>query len=360
MKKWNRLVAISSAALLLLGASPVLADEAAEDYSNIQIGVILPIGGLGDNAIADGSYAGITAAQEKLGFEFDYSEPVSEQDREAMILEYTESEEYDLIIAIGTEVTSIIESIQPDYPDQKYLIHDTSGEIENTACEYFSKQELGFVAGCFMALMDAQGEMTINGETVTWEPSGKIGLVIGAEYPTTIPPMTGAAAGAKYINPDSDYMYGIVGNWTDQAKNKEISLSMYDEGCNFILHNSGAGSAGVLSAAAERSRFMIGYDSNGLYSDNPNVPAFSDKNNIDVMVRVLTAFCEDPDSLPWGSGEENNFSNSGTAFYYNDTAEIPQDIQDTMNAVIEKLGNGEIEIPSTWEEVEAFDLQYEG
>lgn len=373
MNKWRKYLALALASIMMFslvacgssksGDSDDSIDAGSSEttgvYGEITIGLILPIGGLGDNAIADGSYNGVKKASKQLGFEVDYSEPVSEQDREAMIIEYSESGDYDLIIAVGAEVASIVESLQPNYPDQKYLVHDASGEIENTVCEYFSKEELGFVAGCFMELMDSYGELTIGGKTVTWEPSNKVGLVVGAEYPTTIPPMSGGAAGAKYINGDSDYMYGIVGNWTDQAKNKEIALSMYDEGCHFILHNSGAGSAGILAAAQERGLFMIGYDSNGLYAENPNVPAFSDKNNVDTMVRVLTAFCEDPNSLPWGSSEENNFSNGGTAFYYNETAEIPQEVKDTMDAVIEKLSSGEIEIPTTWEDVEAFSFHYE-
>lgn len=93
-------------------------EPASADYSDVNIGVIFPIGGLGDNSAADDAYKGLINAQQKLGFNFDYSEPVTEQDREAMILEYSEAEEYDLIVAISSETLNIVKSIQPDYPDQ--------------------------------------------------------------------------------------------------------------------------------------------------------------------------------------------------------------------------------------------------
>ena len=328
-------------------------------YDDIRIGVILPIGGRGDNSLGDGVYNGVSAAAEKLGFQFDYSEPVNEQDREALILEYSESGEYDLVIAAGSEVLTIVEENQSTYPDQKYLIYDVKGAIPNTMTEWFNKAELGFIAGVFMAAMDPYGEVQISGATQTWTPSGKFGLIIGGEYPSTITTLTGAAAGIKYINPDNDYMYGIVGNWSDQAKNKELALSMYAAGCNFVFHNSGGGSAGVLNAAIESNRFMIGYDANQNIMSATNILASSHKNHVDVFVRVLTEFCENG-TLNWGGDEENNYSNSGAAFTINDGVVIPDAVTKILDDVRTKLANGEIVIPSTWEEVDVFSDTYAG
>lgn len=327
-------------------------------YSDIRIGVILPLGGLGDNAIADDSYRAVTVASEELGFKFDYSEPVNEQDRESMIIEYSESGEYDLVMTVGTETVDLVQEIQPSYPEQKYFVYDTTGNIDNTITETVSKEELGFMAGAFMALMDEYGEVTINGEKYTWTPSGKIGIIVGQEYPSTIPAMTGAAAGAKYINPDSEYMYGIVGSWTDQAKNKELALSMYEGGCNFVFHNAGAGSSGIVTAAEQTGKFMIGYDADQNVLSDTNVMASSRKNNEGIIVRVLTEFCENDGELEWGSAETNGYADNGAMFTYNEGVEVPEDVKTAIEDIQNKLVNREIEIPTTWEEVDTFTDTY--
>ncbi len=332
-------------------------EETSGSYADVLIGVILPLGGLGDNSVADGCYNGILLAQEALGFEFDYSEPQNEQDRETVLIDYCDAEEYDLIITVGDESLELVKNIQPSYPDQKFLLYNPQDSIENSIAEYFSKTDMGFMAGVFIALMEPYGELTVAGETYTWEPSEKMGLIVGGEYPSTVSVLTSAAAGAKYINPNMEYMYGIVGGWTDQAKNKELALSMYNEGCSFIFHNSGAGSSGLISAAEEIGKFVIGYDMNQ-NAQSVMVPASSYKNHEDVILRVLTEFCENDGELAWGTSETNSCANDGVIFSYREDAEIPEEVRATMEEIKTKLANEEIDVPETWEEVESFAEVY--
>ncbi len=330
---------------------------AAVSAADVRVGVVLPIGGRGDNSLGDGTYDGVLAAQQVLDFEFDYSEPTSEQDREAMLLEYADSEEYDLIIAAGSEMLTLVQAIGEQYPDQKFLVYDISGNLENAVTEWYNKAEMGFMAGVFMALMDPYGEVEVNGENYTWTPSGKFGLIIGGEYPSTVTAMTGAAAGMKYIDPNNEYMYGIVGNWTDQAKNKELAASMYSEGCNFVFHNAGGASAGIVSAATEAGRFMIGYDANQNHMSATNILASSHKAHTNVMTRVLTQFIETGE-LPWGEAEENSYANDGIAFTLNDGVVIPEEVSAVIADVQNKIMNNEIDVPETWDEVAAFTEVY--
>lgn len=326
-------------------------------YSNLLVGLILPTGGLGDNSVADGCYNGIRLAQEKLGFKFDYSEPQNEQDREAILTDYCDSGDYDLIITVGDEALDIVRSVQPSYPEQKFLAYNPQDSIDNTIAEYFSKTDMGFMAGAFIALMEPYGELTIGGKSYTWEPSNKMGLIVGGEFPSTVAVLAGAAAGAKYINPDMTYTYGIVGSWTDQAKNKELALSMYNEGCNFVFHNSGGGSAGVIAAAESANRFVIGYDLNQ-NAQSTMVPASSYKNHEDVILRVMTEFCENNGELAWGTSETNDCSNNGVIFAYSDDAGIPDEVKTAMENIRTKLANKELKVPSTWDEVETFTDTY--
>jgi len=218
-----------------------------------RIGLITTIGGLGDGAIGDATYEGIRAASEVLGFEFDYSEPMSAPDYETLLIEYAESGDYDLIFLAGNDGLDPINAVGADYPDQRYLLYDIAADGNpQMISEYFAKNEIGFIAGVLAALMEEKGEITINGKTTTFDPTGKIGLIIGNEVPSTVTALTGAAAGMKYVKPDYEYLYGIVGDWKDQAKNKELALSMYDQGAHIIFQNAGGGGLGIIAAAQER------------------------------------------------------------------------------------------------------------
>lgn len=324
-----------------------------------KLALITTIGGLGDGAIGDACYEGMLEAQKVLGFEFDYSEPMSATDYEAMIIEYAESGEYDLIFLAGNDGLDPVNAVGGDYPDQKFIVYDIMAEgNDQYVSEYFAKNEIGFVAGVLAALMEEKGEVTIGGVTTTFESTGKIGLIIGNEVPSTVNALTGAAAGIKYINPEYEYLYGIVGDWKDQAKNKELALSMYDQGAHFIFQNAGGGALGIIAAAKERNQFFIGYDTDQTKWDPERVIGSSRKQNSATILRVLTQFCETGE-LAWGTAEQNNAANGGIGFNYNADLKVSDDVKTIIEQVMQDLKDGKIKAPNTWEEVEAFTDVYQ-
>jgi basic membrane protein A len=321
--------------------------------------LITTIGGLGDGSIGDACYEGMLEAQKVLGFEFDYSEPMTATDYEAMIIEYAESGEYELIFLAGNDGLDPVNAVGGDYPNQKFIVYDIQAEDNDQyISEYFAKNEIGFMAGVLAALMEEKGAVTIAGQTTTFETAGKVGLIIGNEVPSTVNALTGAAAGIKYINPDYEYLYGIVGDWKDQAKNKELALSMYDQGAHFIFQNAGGGALGIIAAARERNRFFIGYDTDQTKWDPERVIGSSRKQNNATILRVLTEFCE-TGQLAWGTSEENGAANGGIEFGYNPDFEVPDDVAAVVDQVIQDLKAGKIKAPNTWEEVEAFTDVYQ-
>lgn len=321
----------------------------------IRVGLITTIGGLGDGAIGDATYAGICAAAEEYGFEFDYSEPMSAADYETLLIEYSEAGDYDVIFLAGNDGLDPVEAVGPSYPDQKYIVYDIAADgNDQYVSEWFAKNEIGFLAGCLMALLEEKGEVTISGKTTSFEPSGRVGLIIGNEVPSTVTALTGAAAGVKYINPDYTWDYGIVGDWKDQAKNKELALSMFDNNCHFIFNNAGGGGLGIIAACQERNGFYVGYDTDQTGWDPTLVVASSRKMNTEVIMRIFKEFCETGE-LKWGQAEVNNASNNGIGFTYNPGFDLPSDVEAIIAQVMQDLAEGKIKAPNTWEEVEAFD-----
>lgn len=347
-------------------AAPATEDTAAAPTADtglgcqgMKLGLVTTVGGLGDNAIGDAVYNAIIDAQKELGFEFDYMEPRSGPDYESMLIEYAESGEYDLVFLSGNDGLDPVTAVGPDYPDQKFILYDVASEgNDQYVSEYYAKNEIGFLAGVLAALMEEKGEVTVAGTTTTFTPTGKIGLIIGVETPSTVPAITGAAAGIKYVKPDYEYLYGIVGDWSDQVKNKELALSMYDQGAHFIFPNAGGGGYGIIAAAQERDAFYIGYDLDQTNRDPERVIASVTKSNNAVIRRILKQYCE-TGNLAWGVAEENNIANDGIGVSYNPDFIVPPDVAATLDKVIAALKEGTIKAPNTWDEVDAFNDVYE-
>lgn len=326
--------------------------EVAGEESPMKIGLCLTQ--LGDNSISDQLYGGVLEAQKKYGFELDYTE-CGTTDMGAVMKDYTESEEYDLIILLSYHAMSDAIAMTEKYPDQKYLIYDVACPgYDSIVSETFAKNQLGFVAGVFAALMDKEGEVTINGNTKTFTPSGKFGAMIGVELTSTVGAMTGFYAGVKYINPDAEIQYVSVGSWTDQAKAKELALTVYSNGANFIFHNAGGAFLGAVEAAKTTDKFAIGYDANQNNLDATHILASSHKLNSDVVMKFFDEFC----TGNWQGGSDilNGYHNGGAAMTYQDGLELSEDVKAIMDETIAKIQSGEIVPPNTWEELESFDL----
>jgi basic membrane protein A and related proteins len=372
MKKNQSLYFVLIVALFLSGCAPaspsatpvptepIIAVEPTTESTGLvcegyTFGLITSIGGIGDNSIGTAVYNAFTEGETELGYTWDYSEPMSATDIESMIIDYAKTGNYDLILLAGNEGLDPVNAVGPEYPDQKFVVYDVQAEGNSQyISEYYAKNQIGFVAGVLAALYDQIGEVTIAGTTTQFTPSGKIGLVMGEEYTSTLPALTGAAAGFKYINPDNEYLYGIVGNWDDQAKDKELALSMYDQGAHFIFHNAGGGAIGIVQAAKESGQFFIGYDTDQVNWDPSLVIGSSRKQNTAVITRVLREYCEKRGALAWGTSELNDATNGGIGFNYNPDLTVPAYVSETIDQVILDLKEGRIIAPNTWDEVEAF------
>ncbi|NLY84960.1 MAG: BMP family ABC transporter substrate-binding protein, partial [Tissierellia bacterium] len=71
----------------------------------------------------------------------------------------------------------------------------------------------------------------------------------------------GYVEGAQYINPDIKINTSYVGSFVDSAKGKELASIMYNNGVSIIYQAAGASGIGVIEAAAELDKLVIGVDS---------------------------------------------------------------------------------------------------
>ena len=331
------------------------ASEYAIDPADTTVGVIVQK--LGDKSLSDMTYNGVLAAQDKYGFEMDFTE-CGETDMAMVLEDYLASEEYDLLVIMSYHVFDEANAALETYPDQKFVVFDYQAEGNpNIVAQKFNKNEIGFMAGVFTSMIEAKGELTLNGTKYTWEPTNKFGAMIGVEVPTTVDTITGFYAGIQYMNPEAEILYTTVGSWADQTKAKELAQTTIDAGCNFMFHNAGGSFLGALEAFKEAGKFCVVYDDT-LYLDSNAIIAASARDGNAVFDRFFNEYFNGI----WNGGqtEENGFFNGCSKFLYQEGLEVPEDIAAVMDDVLAKIQAGEIAAPSTWEELKTFDLKYEG
>ena len=161
--------------------------------------------------------------------------------------------------------------------------------------------------------------------------------------------VTGYAAGVRYIAPNADVQLAEIGSWADQASAKELALTMYNSGINFIFHNAGGSALGALEAAKTAERFMVGFDANQNNLDATHILASSHKNHDDVIDRFFADFVAG--TFHGGENVVNSYANDGLKFTYQEGLEVPDDIAAVMEAVKANLASGELVPPSSEEEL---------
>ena len=89
-----------------------------------------------------------------------------------------------------------------------------------------------------------------------------VGVIIGLDLEHLKEGAIGFEAGIRYINPEVDVIMGIVDDFSNPAKAKEMAISIYKKGAKYIQHISGSSGFGVFAAAKEMDKFAFGVDGN--------------------------------------------------------------------------------------------------
>lgn len=273
----------------ILGASIFLAGcggggtqdstKTAKTESTGRIGMILGVGGLGDQSFNDLAYAGLEKAKGELGIEYDYVEPKQASDFELFLREMAAEESYDAIISIGFDQVDALTKVSAEFPDQKFGFIDGVVEAPNVV-SYVSAEEQGsFLVGALAGLMKKESAAYgLNDKNV-------LGFVGALDIPLINKFYAGFEAGARYVNPDLSVRGDYTGSFDDVTIAKEISNTMNGAGVDIIYHGAGGAGLGVFQSAQEKNYFAIGANSN----QNPSYP---DQIIASMLKRVDTAVFE--------------------------------------------------------------------
>jgi len=155
------------------------------------------------------------------------------------------TEGYNFIVACGFLETDAVKAVAPKFPNVKFALVDSVVDAPNVQNLLFAANEGGFLVGALAAGMSK---------------TGKVGFLGGMEGPLIKNFEVGYLAGAKTMNPAIKTASIYTGSFSDVAKGKEASLTMFKQGADVIYAAAGACGLGTIEAAKENGFWAIGVD----------------------------------------------------------------------------------------------------
>jgi basic membrane protein A len=320
--------------------APAPGTTPAKPGSNLKVGVIFDIGGLGDKSFNDAANRGMLKAKAELGVQTQYIEPGDGSDRESALRQRAAAGD-NLVIGVGFTFSDDITKLASQFPDTKFACIDYSlpQGVEKTPPNLvglrFREQEGSFLVGAIA------GRVT---------KTKKVGFVGGMKISLIRKFEVGFQAGVKQVCPDCEVLSAYAGTepkaFVDPAKGKELAMAQYTRGVDIIYHASGKTGDGVFDAAKEQKKFAIGVDSDQFHLA-PCCVLTSMIKKVDVAVYdTIKKVTENK----FTSGVyEFGLAEDGVGFVYdeNNKAYIPQAVIDEVNGLAKQIIAGTIKVP--WE-----------
>ncbi len=322
------------------------AGDSAGETSSSRVGIVLTTGGLGDKNFNDMAYDGLVQAKEDLAIEFDYVEPKVVSDYVSHFRMYAESGEYELILGLGADQADAIAEVASEFPEQKFSLVDSAADLSGVRTVYTDWTHQTFLCGVIAGLETKAGNLeNANEENV-------VGVVLGMEYPILLEGVMGFTSGVKYVNPDAEVLQATVGDFSDPAKGKEIALSMYNRGADFIQHIAGASGLGVFNAAKEENRYAFGVGGNQNHNAPDYIVATSIRNVNEMVYNEVVLALEDK----WVPGPTGSGLKEGSVGYSVEGSNVV--LSESTIKIVEEVKamiiNGELQPCRTIEELDAW------
>lgn len=249
------------------------------------VGIALDVGGRGDQSFNDGALRGIETMAAGLRYTAHGYEPLSDADSAALlpadlrgqpfphlgipqplVLAGKAQEDYEpnlqllvdqgaeLVVAVGFMMEPAVRAVAARNPTARFLLIDSpvldgAGKptiVPNVRAVVFRENEGSFLAGALA------GEAT---------KTQKIGFVGGMQLPLIRKFEAGFRAGVKQVNPRAEVLIAYTGTFDDEKKGVEVGQDLYGRACDVVFHAAGLDGLGVIKAAQQAGKLVIGVDS---------------------------------------------------------------------------------------------------
>ncbi|MEK3740245.1 BMP family ABC transporter substrate-binding protein [Paenibacillus odorifer] len=323
------------------------AAEGGEKGSGDKLKVVLLIPGtLGDKSFFDSANNGLQKVKNELGAVTKVVEMGVDKTKWEPTFNDIASEDWDVIISGGSEITEMFNATAELYPDKKFINYDTDIDEapDNMYNMSYATNEVSFLAGAVAALA-TQSDMP------NATPENVIGFVGGMDIPGINAFLVGYIQGAQYVDPDVKVAVSYAGDFVNPAKGKELSLIQYNSGVDVIFNVAGGTGLGIFDAAKEKKKYAIGVDSdqamliNDTDSEKANLIVTSSIKKIDTAILGAVKRLQEG-TLEMGKRDVLSFVDDGVGIAENDIYKnvFPADLQAKVEEVKQKLINKEIKV----------------
>lgn len=323
-------------------------DEATEEAGDFSVRMVTDVGGVDDRSFNESAWEGLQSFGEDFGVDVNYLQSGDAADYQPNLNRLVR-EGHDIVYAIGFLMADDVRTISEQQPDAQLAIVDSVVEgadgnpLENVAHITFKEHEGSFLVGVVAGLQT---------ETNT------VGFIGGVESGLIKKFENGFKAGVKAVNPDANIIVQYAESFNDASRGQAIAGTIYGQGADIIYHAAGGTGNGLFTEAQERSRagenvWAIGVDRDQHEQGMPeNVTLTSMVKRVDQAVYQVSETTMNGE-FPGGQIVEFGLEEEGVGIAEtteNVTEESLEAVEDYKNQILE----GEIEVPETDEEYEAF------
>ena len=264
----SSLVIRSLAAGVFCAAVFFMPGAVAADFSPA---IVYDMGGKFDRSFNQSAYEGVEKFKKETGIaarEFE----VTNAAQRAQAMEQFIRRGATMVVAIGFDQASAVETVAKKFPNVKFTIVDSTVDLPNVQSINFREQESSFLCGMAAAMASK---------------TGKVGFVGGMDVPLIRKFAVGYVAGVKFVNPAVEVFQNMTGTtptaWNDPTKGGELARSQFGRGADVIFHAAGGTGLGVMQAAKDAGKLSIGCDSNQDYI-HPGSVLTSAVKRVDIAV----------------------------------------------------------------------------
>lgn len=241
--------------LCALGLAAPVPAVAAEGGQAWKIGLAIGRGGLPDRSFNDMQFTGIQIAARKYGITYEIGLP-SREKGEDKVLEDLLARGCDVILAGSWDYQEALDRLARRHPRTLFVLFDAPAKapLPNVASIVFRQNEASYLAGVLAAGISQ---------------TGVVGLIGGEDHPVIRDFIAGFEAGARLAKPDvkilTRFISAVAGDndpWNSPLIALGLAASLYrDERCDVIFAVASGSNRGVIKAAQDAERYVIGADS---------------------------------------------------------------------------------------------------
>ena len=252
--------------------------DTSKETVDFNVGMVTDTGGVNDQSFNQSAWEGLQSFEANTGAKVSYLESTQETDY-APNLDKMIDNENNLVWGVGYAMADAILESADINPDVNFAIIDMAYGDEtpdNVTGVVFKAQEPSFMVGYIAGLTTETDKVGFVGGSVSDViDQFEYGYRAGVEY--------AAKELGKTITVDVQY----AESFKDSAKGKAIATKMYSEGCDIVFHAAGDAGVGVIEAAKENDKFVIGVDKDQAYLAPDNVLTSALKK-VDVAIEEIS------------------------------------------------------------------------